>query len=138
MNASGLKNSVRGEINVTPLVDVCLVLLIIFMVVTPIIQREHGVQLPKTQRAEPVSPNDRQLTVTVRLDGSVLVEGRPVPDVTLHAVLRGLRAGNPDRPVIVKGDRRLRYERICQLLEVISDAGFRNVGLITELRTEAI
>jgi biopolymer transport protein TolR len=130
MQAQTAKESLRSEINVTPLVDVCLVLLIIFMIVTPMLYRELPVQLPETREPGPV-PGDRQLRVSMLEDQTVVIEDRMVLLSELPAELSRLRATDPDRPVIVEGDRRLRYEQLSLLLESLDDAGFRQVGLVT-------
>lgn len=122
----------RSEINVTPLVDVCLVLLIIFMIVTPMLYREIPVQLPET-RGKGRVPGE-QLRVSMLEDQTVLIEDRVVLLSELPAELSRLRAADRDRQVIVQGDRRLRYEQLSLLLESLDDAGFRQVGLVT-LRT---
>jgi biopolymer transport protein ExbD len=69
---------------------------------------------------------------SMREDGSVLVDENPVAQSELTGLLRQLRAADPDRPVIVQGDRRLHYDQISRLIESIEDAGFQRVGLITE------
>ncbi len=124
------KESFRSEINVTPLVDVCLVLVIIFMVVTPLLTREIPVQLPETKPGGHLGQHP-QLTVSMREDQTVLVEGKPVPWSELPGMLRHLQTADPDRTVIVQGDRRLRYEQLSRVLESLDDAGFRKVGLVT-------
>jgi biopolymer transport protein ExbD len=131
MNVPRARESVRSEINVTPLVDVCLVLLIIFMVVTPMLHREINVQLPETGSPGAMPQATRQLRITIREDGTVRVDDTAVPLSELSAILGRLRAAGPERPVIVEGDRRLRYEQISRVLESVEDAGFRKVGLIT-------
>jgi biopolymer transport protein TolR len=132
MNVSVGKAAVRSEINVTPLVDVCLVLLIIFMVITPMLQRASRVLLPEMGSPGRAPEQSRQLAVAMREDGTVLVDTTPVAPGELTGLLRQLRAADPDRPVIVQGDRRLRYDQISRLIESIEDAGFQRVGLITE------
>lgn len=125
--------SVRSEINVTPLVDVCLVLLIIFMVVTPILQAGVPVDLPKTATA-PVMPRDQgQLEISIREDG-VYLKDALLPEAQMRELLTGLHAAQPDREVVVRGDRSLSYEEICEVLTTLSDVGFTRVGLVTERR----
>lgn len=125
--------SVRSEINVTPLVDVCLVLLIIFMVVTPILQAGVRVDLPKTGKAPDMPGEQGQLSVSIREDGVYLKDVR-ISEAELRDVLAGLHAGDPDREVIVRGDRSLQYEEICDVLTILNQAGFTRVGLVTERR----
>lgn len=121
----------RSEINVTPLVDVCLVLLIIFMIVTPMLYRQIPVELPKTQKIGTPTGENRQLVVSMLEDQTVKIEDRIFLLSELPAELSRLRAADPDRPVFVQGDRRLRYEQLSLLLESIDDAGFDQVGLVT-------
>jgi biopolymer transport protein TolR len=136
MNIPRAREGVRSEINVTPLVDVCLVLLIIFMVITPMLRHEVPVQLPETENPGRIPEISRQLTVSMEKDGTVWVDSTPVPLAELPDALRRLRSAGPDRTVIVEGDRRLRYEQISRMLEKIEEAGFRSVGLITEKRSD--
>lgn len=128
--------AVRSEINVTPLVDVCLVLLIIFMVVTPILQAGVRVDLPKTGKAPAMPGKQDQISVSVREDGVYLKEAR-VSETELREILTGLSAAEPDREVIVRGDRHLHYEKVCEVLTIVTDSGFTRVGLVTERKEAA-
>jgi len=130
MQAQGPRQGVRSEINVTPLVDVCLVLLIIFMLIMPTLVREIPVQLPVTGPGKPPASTEA-LQVSMLEDETLLVEKRPVSLTDLPAVLSQLREVNPDRPVIVQGDRRLRYEQLSRVLDKLDHAGFNRVGLVT-------
>jgi biopolymer transport protein TolR len=122
---------IRSDINVTPLVDVCLVLLI-FMVVTPLLQKGVNVQLPETTSPEKMPENQKQLTVSIKSDGSVFVRESYVKDEALPAILADIHENSPDREVIVKGDRRLEYKRVREVMRIINEAGFTRVGLVTE------
>jgi biopolymer transport protein ExbD len=124
------RSTIRSEINVTPLVDVCLVLLIIFMVVVPILQAGVKVDLPKAQ-GKPLQGDQNQLNVSIRGDGVYLANDRVVED-QLRDMFVALHSANPDREVIVRGDRSLYYERICDVLTLLNEAGFERVGLVTE------
>ena len=128
MNVSE-KTAVRSDINVTPLVDVCLVLLIIFMVVTPILYKQTEVELPKTPGPGPI-PAEKVIKVVILESGGIRVNGLPVPREHLVSTLNELHA--QDRPVAVEGDRRLRYGEVRGILELIQQAGFRQVGLVAE------
>jgi biopolymer transport protein TolR len=123
--------SVRSEINVTPLVDVCLVLLIIFMVVTPILQNGVRVDLPRAAKSPAMPADQGQLNISIREDGVYLKEAR-LPEAEMRELLAGLHAAEPDREVIVRGDRSLSYEKICEVLAILGDVGFTRVGLVTE------
>jgi biopolymer transport protein TolR len=125
---------IRSDINVTPLVDVCLVLLIIFMVVTPMLQKGVNVQVPETADPTKIPENQKQLTISIKSDGSVYVKENYVNDEKLPAVLADVHESSPDREVIVKGDRRLAYKRVREVMRVINEAGFTRVGLVTNKR----
>ena len=129
MNVSE-KTAVRSEINVTPLVDVCLVLLIIFMVVTPLLYKQVDVQLPKTPGPGPLPPAERLIKVAILESGMIRVNGLPVPRERFASTLTEMF--QPDRPVVVEGDRRLSYGEVRGILELIQKAGFRQVGLVAE------
>jgi biopolymer transport protein ExbD len=129
---------VRGEINVTPLVDVVLVLLIIFMVVTPMLTRGAKVELPLTDHHDRRQDGD-QIVVSVTAEGRVLVDTRPadgerlVDELRASLAVRG-RGGRP-REVHVKADRRLRYGAVRRVLDRVHEAGAREVALATDERT---
>jgi biopolymer transport protein TolR len=120
-----------GAINVTPLVDVCLVLLVAFVVVTPLLGPTTlpGLQLPRT--AHPVMLKGKALEITVRADGSLLVGAVPVAASSLAAEVRRRIDPALDR-VVVRGDQRLRYTEVRRVMQVLKDVGFRGVGLLTE------
>ncbi len=124
---------VKSEINVTPLVDVCLVLLIIFMVVTPMLQKGVDVQLPETLSPEKMPENERQLTVSVKQNGNVFLNENWVPEEeALQRQLEELHTQSPDRAIVIKGDRRIKYKDVRRVMQVINEAGFTRVGLVME------
>jgi biopolymer transport protein TolR len=127
-----LVQEVRSQINVTPLVDVCLVLLIIFMVVTPMLQKGVDVALPETHQPEKMPENSKQLTISIKQDGSVFVSQNWVPDDQLAAALKNAHDQTPDKQVVLKGDRRLKYKKVREVMKMINEAGFSHVGLVTE------
>jgi biopolymer transport protein ExbD len=123
---------VRGDINVTPLVDVCLVLLIIFMVVTPMLQKGVDVVLPQTTDPAKMPENPKQLNISIKADGSVFVQQNYVPTEQVSQSLKKIHDDNPDKPVVVKGDRRLKYKDVRKVMRLINEAGFTRVGLEIE------
>jgi biopolymer transport protein ExbD len=128
----GSPDEVKGDINVTPLVDVCLVLLIIFMVVTPMLQKGVAVALPETNKPEQMPEGKNQLTLAVQVDGRVFVEQNWVPDENLKATLADLHSQNPDKTVVIKGDQRVHYRRVREVMQLLNEAGFGRVGLIAK------
>jgi biopolymer transport protein TolR len=127
-----LVQEVKSQINVTPLVDVCLVLLIIFMVVTPMLQKGIDVQLPETKIPEKMPENSKQLTISIKTDGSVYVSQNWVPDDQVAGQLKNIHDQTPDKQVVLKADRRLKYKKVRNVMKLINEAGFSRVGLVVE------
>lgn len=131
-NKPTLVREVRSDINVTPLVDVCLVLLIIFMVVTPLLQKGVDVTLPETVNPGKMPENAKQLTMAIKQDGSVFVNQNWVPKESLKATLAQVHDSTPDKDVMIKADRRLKYKEVRALMQMVNEAGFSHVGVVTE------
>jgi len=131
-NKPSLVREVRSDINVTPLVDVCLVLLIIFMVVTPLLQKGVDVTLPETVNPTKMPENAKQLTMAIKQDGEVFVNQNWVPKENLKATLAQVHDSTPDKDVMIKADRRLKYKQVRALMQMVNEAGFSHVGVVTE------
>jgi biopolymer transport protein ExbD len=121
-------SALQADINVTPLVDVCLVLLIIFMVVTPLIVTGIPVQLPDARHGGPVA--HEPLQVTIESDGTVFIGANVIRKEELANALQRAHA-NANRPVIVRGDKSLPYGEIVSVLDACRAAGFDQVALGT-------
>ena len=128
----GSENAVRSDINVTPLVDVCLVLLIIFMVVVPMLATGIEVELPQTNDPEQMPEGSRQLNISLKADGAIFIDANWVPKERVQAVLADLHAQASDKNVVIKGDRRLKYREVRALMQMVNEAGFTGVGLVAE------
>jgi len=124
--------SVKADINVTPLVDVVLVLLIIFMVFTPLIRDQ--VRLPVTAHPALRPEHEEKLLVTLDKNGSAWADGRTMPPGELTAALRAAHARSPGSVVVVKADATLHYGDVKHALLSIRDAGFDRVGLVTNIK----
>jgi len=122
----------RSEINVTPFVDVMLVLLIIFMVVTPMLQRGVPVVLPETTEPEKTPDTEKQLQISVKDDGLVFIGSNARRMEELASELEDIYERTPDREIAVKGDKRVKYGIVLEVLRACRDAGFENVGLISK------
>ena len=123
----------ESNINVTPLVDVCLVLLIIFMVVVPVIVNGVPVKLP-VAKGDPVPETQRQLAITVKDDGTVYLGAVVVRSDEVAAELRRLHAVAPERSIAVRGDRRVAYGEVVKVLDACRAAGYNDVRLMSEQR----
>ena len=127
---------VKSEINVTPFVDVVLVLLIIFMVVTPMLQRGVDVVLPLTDNHAEEKDTGEQLFISVRRDGAVFLGQERVAVERLPARLRPLLSRQPAPPVFIKGDSSLTFGPVRKVLEAVHEAGAPSVSLATQAREE--
>ncbi len=126
------KASLSSDINVTPLVDVCLVLLIIFMVVTPMLQRGVPINLPVTEEPEKTPDTDKQLQISVKADNTVYVGPNVVRKEQVKSLLEEIQQRTPDREVAVKGDKLVKYGEVLDVLKACRDVGFNDVGLIAQ------
>jgi biopolymer transport protein TolR len=121
-----------SEINVTPLVDVMLVLLIIFMVSAPLLNVAVPVELPKTD-ASAVDASDDPVVISIKRDGAIYVGEREVSfDRLVLTVAEEGGAGARDKPVSVRGDGRAPYQAIARVMARLSSAGFTRLNLITD------
>src|SRR5262245_7112694 len=124
-------DELRCDINVTPLVDVMLVLLVIFMVVTPLLQREVPVDLPLAVTGREAE-SAVQVTLTATAEGGILLDGEPVTDGALPERLRDLYATRTDHTVFLAADRGLPYSRVVDLMDVCRIAGVERIGVLTK------
>lgn len=123
---------VKGDINVTPLVDVCLVLLIIFMVVTPMLQQGVDVLLPDGPHAEKKPGEKDDLVISIKQDGTVFIGQAWIPDEDLPRYLAAEHAKDGNRTVMLKADARLSFGKVREVMKKATDANFRQVAILTE------
>lgn len=128
----GSPDEVKGDINVTPLVDVCLVLLIIFMVVTPMLQAGVDVMLPQGPHSEKKPGEEGDLIISVKADGTVFIGQDWIPDRDLARYLTAEYQKNPGRTVMMKADRRINYGKIRTVMKAANEANFTQVAILTE------
>src|SRR5262245_30358186 len=117
-----------GEINVTPLVDVVLVLLLVFMVTAPMMSRGIDVSLPVANQPQ-IQQQDR-ITVSVNAEGRVYIGDRPVNLVLLEEQVRALTGGRPDAVVYLRADEGLRYGQVIKVVDLIKNAGVDRIGFV--------
>lgn len=126
--------SALGEINVVPLVDVVLVLLLVFMITAPMMSRGIDVQLPVADQRQ-VHPEER-VTVSIRADGRVFVGDRPVNLLLLEDQIRGMMEGLASKVVYLRADEGLRYGKVIEVVDKLKKAGVEQIGFVYRLPAE--
>ncbi len=121
-----------SEINVTPFVDVMLVLLIVFMITAPLLSVGVPVDLPKT-RAASLTNSDEPLVITIDDQGAIFIEESTITIENLVPRLVAVTGANPDARIFVRGDKAIDYGRVMQVMGAVSAAGFNKVSLLAEL-----
>ena len=120
-----------SDINMTPMVDVMLVLLIVFMIAAPLLTVGVPVDLPKAQ-SKPLQGDEEPLAVTVNAEGKIFLQETPVELEQLVPRLLAIGESGYDQRVYVRGDRSVNYGMIMQVMAQMSDAGFTRIGLVNE------
>ncbi len=120
-----------AEINVTPMVDVMLVLLIIFMVTAPLLTSSVNVDLPKTSAA-PTPQDDKPLTISVNAQGQIYLQDAEVQLSDLVSKLQAIMQTAPDKKIFVRGDQANSYGRMLEVMGTIYQGGFTKVALLTD------
>lgn len=123
-----------GEINVTPLVDVVLVLLLVFMVTAPMMSRGIDVSLPVADQPQ-IEPEER-ITVSIDAEERVYVGDKPVALVLLEDRIRGMMTGRAQKVVYLRADERLRYGRVIEIVDKLKRAGVEQIGFVYVLPGE--
>lgn len=123
-----------SDINVTPMVDVMLVLLVIFMVTAPLLTAGVQVDLPKTEAA-PIKGDDQPLSVTVDAHGEVWIQETHVTMDDLVPKLRAITAQKPDTRIFIRGDKTINYGKVMDVMGTLGAAGFEKVALVTEMKS---
>ncbi len=124
------RSHVMSDINVTPLVDVMLVLLIVFMVSAPLLTVGVPIDLPQS-RAKPMEGDTEPITVSVKPDGQIYLQETPVTAEELVPKLQAIAREGYDERIYVRGDKSSDYGTIMQVMGRLSAAGFRRIGLVT-------
>lgn len=119
-----------AEINVTPFVDVMLVLLIVFMVAAPLLTVGVPIDLPETD-AKPIPSDKEPLTVSMRADGKVFIQDTEIAEAEVVAKLKAIAGAGYKERIFVRGDQDTEYGRIMKLMGRIHAAGFTRIGLVT-------
>ena len=137
MDVGGAKGGVKSDINVTPLVDVMLVLLIIMMIIAPLLQKGVDVRLPTATNTADKPETQDQTVVGVTPDGRYWVNGVSVPDADVRVRLDDIFEGKQERIVLIKADEDAPYGRVMEVMDTLRAAGIEDMGLITERKAQA-
>ena len=131
--------AVKSDINVTPMIDVMLVLLIIFMIVTPLIAAGFKATLPKGKNLDPRPEGDNEVVLGIDEFGRYFLNGRPLPEGTLGDQLKGIFAARTeDKILYFKADNKLKYSKIQEAVETARHSGVRVMAAITEPKNSGL
>ena len=126
------KAAVMSEINVTPFVDVMLVLLVIFMVASPLQVVGVPLDLPKTAAQAVPTEQEEPLTISVQADGAISIQNEPIAEGDLIAKLMAISAERTSDKLFLRADGTIPYERVVQVMGALNSAGFANIVLVTD------
>ena len=121
-----------ADINVTPMVDVMLVLLVIFMITAPLLTVGVPVDLPKTQAAQ-INEAIEPLVISVNAEGKIFIQETETEIEALVPRLQAITGSKPDTRIFVRGDKSIQYGRIMEVMGLVSTAGFTKVALVAEM-----
>jgi biopolymer transport protein TolR len=134
MDVGGAKGGIKSDINVTPLVDVMLVLLIIMMIVAPLLQKGAPVRLPTASNSVDKPETQGQTVVAVTAGGEYYVDGLPIPDTDLQRRVTEILENKNEKIVLIKADEDAAYGRVMEAMDELRTAGIEDMGLVTERR----
>lgn len=124
--------AVMSDINVTPFIDVMLVLLIIFMVAAPMLTVGVPVKLPETAANALPTEQEEPLTITMTADGKLLIQTTETPEAELIPKLTAIAAERTSKKVFLRADGAIPYERVAQVMGALNAGGFNEIGLVTD------
>ena len=127
-----------SEINVTPFVDVMLVLLIIFMVAAPMLTVGVDVELPKSAANALESENEEPLTITITKEGKIVLQTSTIPREELVTRLQGVAAERSSNRIFLRADGAIPYEIVMQIMGALNAGGFQDIGLVTDIGGPAL
>jgi biopolymer transport protein ExbD len=132
MDVGGAKGGLKSDINVTPLVDVMLVLLIIMMLIAPMLQQGVSVKLPQAVNSADKPETQEQTVVAVTSDKRVYLNGVPIQEAELTSKIQTLMETRKEKTVLIKGDEEAPYSAIMSAMDRLRESNIENIGLITE------
>lgn len=131
-NNSNENNGVLAEINVTPLVDVMLVLLIIFMVAAPLIQQQVDVELPQTQAKQSISVKENDVVLIVDKYKKIHIQGQSIALENLESKLKAIYKTKKNKEIFLQADKSIPYGFVVQIMALVKNAGINKMGMVTD------
>ncbi|HMQ09756.1 MAG TPA: biopolymer transporter ExbD [Oligoflexia bacterium] len=131
-NDSNNNNNVLAEINVTPLVDVMLVLLIIFMVAAPLIQQQVDVELPETQAKQSIGVKENDVVLIVDKYKKIHIQGQSIALENLEAKLKAIYKTKEKKEIFLQADKSIPYGFVVQIMALVKNAGINKMGMVTD------
>jgi len=132
MDLGGAKGGVKSDINVTPLVDVMLVLLIIMMIVTPMLNQGVAVRLPTATNTTDKPQSDQQTVLAIAANRSMYLNAKPVQESELASKINEILETKKEKNVVIKADEEVEYGAVMAAMDQLRQAGLEDIGLITE------
>ena len=137
MDVGGAKGGVKADINVTPLVDVMLVLLIIMMLVAPLLQQGVTLRLPTATNTTDKPETQGQTVVSIGRDKQFYLNSRPIPEGTLATKVNEILENQKEKIVLIKADEEVEYGAVMSAMDQLRQAGIEDIGLVTERKKSA-
>jgi biopolymer transport protein TolR len=137
MDLGGAKGGVKSDINVTPLVDVMLVLLIIMMLIAPMLQQGVSLRLPTATNTVDKPESQDQTVISVAANKEIYLNAKPIREADLAQRLTDLLEGKTEKIVLIKADEEVEYGAVMAVMDQLRQAAIEDVGLITEKRKDA-
>jgi biopolymer transport protein TolR len=137
MDLGGAKGGIKSDINVTPLVDVMLVLLIIMMLVAPMLQQGVAVRLPTASNTTDKPETQEQTVLAISKDKSFYLNAKPVTESEMATRLNELLENKKEKVVLIKADEEVEYSAVMTAMDLLRNAGIEDIGLITERKKGA-
>jgi len=137
MDLGGAKGGVKSDINVTPLVDVMLVLLIIMMLVAPMLEQGVSVKLPVATNSTPKPQSADQTIVAIAANKGIYLNAKPVPEAELASRINDILEKKTEKTVLIKADEEVEYGAVMSVMDQLRQAAIEDIGLVTEPRVES-
>jgi biopolymer transport protein TolR len=131
MDLGGAKGGIKSDINVTPLVDVMLVLLIIMMLVTPLLQQGVSVRLPVAQNTAEKPEQSQQTVIAIARDKAIYLDAKPIPSDQLAKKVGEVLENKKEKVVLIKADEEVEYSAVMDAMDQLRKAGIEDIGLVT-------